>query len=119
MAKAAGAGGTAGKVPWRVMGWGTAALILTLPYVAGAPWTSSDYIFAGMLFGIVGLAFELAVRKSGGAYRAASGTALAAAFLTVWANGAVGMIGSEENPYNLWFGGVLAVGAHRRDRRAV
>ncbi len=109
MAKATQPIGTAGKLPWRMIGWGTAAALLALPYAAGAPWTLSDYIFAAMLFGLAGLAFELAVRKGSGTYRAASAVALAAAFLTVWANGAVGMIGSEDNPYNLWFGGALAV----------
>ncbi len=47
--------------------------------------------------------------KGAGTYRVAAGVALAAAFLTVWVNGAVGMIGSEQNPYNLLFGGVLAL----------
>ena len=44
-----------------------------------------------------------------GSYRVAALVALATAFLTVWANLAVGMIGSEDNPLNLLFGGVLAV----------
>ena len=35
---------------------------------------------------------------------------LAAAFLLVWINGAVGIIGNEGNPANLMYGGVLAVG---------
>ncbi len=44
------------------------------------------------------------------AYRSAVGVALAAAFLIFWLNGAVGIIGTEDNPANLMFGGVLAVG---------
>src|SRR5205085_1358181 len=43
------------------------------------------------------------------AYRAASGIAIVTAFLTVWVNLAVGMLGSERNPANLLFGGVLAI----------
>ena len=35
--------------------------------------------------------------------------AVVAAFLTIWVNGAVGMIGSEDNPYNLLFLGVLVL----------
>lgn len=97
-------------IPWRIVGWGTAALLLLLPLVANAPWTASDFVVAGLLFGSVGLAFELIVRKSGSlAYRSAAALAVVAAFLTVWVNGAVGMIGSEGNPYNLVFGGVLIV----------
>ena len=73
-------------------------------------WTGFDFLFAAVLIGGVGGLFELAVRMSRNtAYRAGVGAALAAAFLIVWANGAVGMIGSEHNPYNLLFIGVIAV----------
>ena len=44
------------------------------------------------------------------AYRAAVGVAVAAAFLLIWINLAVGIIGSEDHPANLMYGGVLAVG---------
>jgi hypothetical protein len=43
------------------------------------------------------------------AYRVAVGIALAAAFLLVWMNLAVGIIGSEDNPVNLMYFGVLAI----------
>ena len=96
--------------PWRILGWGTAALLLLLPLIAHLPWTASDFVFAGVLFGSVGLAFEFIVRKSGSlAYRLGAALAVIAAFLTIWVNGAVGMIGSEDNPYNLLFLGVLAI----------
>ena len=99
-----------GGIPWRVLGWGTAALLLLLPYVADAPWTASDFVFAAVMIGSVGLAFELIVHKSSSVtYRAGAVLAVVGAFLTVWVNGAVGMIGSEGNPYNLLFGGVLVV----------
>lgn len=96
--------------PWRITGWGIAALLLLLPLVTNAPWTLSDYVFAGILIGGVGIAFELTVRMSRNhAYRGAVGFALAAGFLTIWANAAVGMIGSEDNPLNLMFAGVLGI----------
>jgi hypothetical protein len=41
--------------------------------------------------------------------RFAAGFAVAAGFLIIWANGAVGMIGNEDNPYNLLFLGAIAV----------
>jgi hypothetical protein len=44
------------------------------------------------------------------AYRAAVGIALATALILIWMNLAVGLIGSEDNPANLLYGGVLAVG---------
>ena len=54
---------------------------------------------------------ELAARMTGNsAYRAAVGLAVAAAFILVWMNLAVGIIGTEDNPANLMFGGVPAVG---------
>lgn len=106
MAKEAGLTGR-GRFPWRMVGWSIPVLLLLLPYVAGAPWTASDYVFAAVLFGSVGLAFELIVRKSGSlAYRFGAALAVVATFLTVWVNGAVGMIGSEANAYNLLFLGV-------------
>jgi hypothetical protein len=44
------------------------------------------------------------------AYRFAVGVALAAAFILFWMSLAVGLIGSEDNPANLLYVGVLAVG---------
>jgi hypothetical protein len=75
-------------------------------------WTGSDFaIFAAILMGAGG-AFELAVSVTDNrAYRAGAGVALATAFILLWVNGAVGIIGNENNPANLMFFGVLAVGA--------
>lgn len=101
---------------WRVAAWAAAALVLILPLVAmqftdEVNWTVFDFVFAAALLLGVGVLFELAVRKtSDTAYRAAVGIALLAALLLVWVNGAVGIIGSEDNPANLMYGGVLAVG---------
>jgi len=50
------------------------------------------------------------VRRTGdAAYRIAAGLALAAVFLLIWINAAVGVIGSEDEGANLLYGGVLAV----------
>ena len=100
---------------WRALGWGIAAGLILLPLIAmqftsEVNWTVGDFLFAILLIGSVGLAFELVVRASrNAAYRAGAAAALAASFLTVWVNGAVGMIGSEENSYNLLFLGVILV----------
>lgn len=95
---------------WRVLGWGLAVMLLLLPLVANAPWTASDFVIAAILMGGVGLLFELTVRMSPSRfYRAGAGVALAATFLTLWANGAVGMIGDEDKPLNLMFAGVIAL----------
>jgi hypothetical protein len=101
--------------PWRIAAWGTAALLLLLPLVAmqfsdEVVWTGFDFAFAGAMIGGVGLLFEMTVRMArNNAYRSAIGFALAAAFLIVWANGAVGMIGNEDNPYNLLFIAVIGL----------
>jgi len=109
-------GGGRRGIPWRMIGWGAAALVLLLPLVAmrftdEVAWNAFDFAVMGALLGGVGLGFELAVRRTGNlAYRAAVGVALAVAFLLVWISGAVGLIGSEQEHANLLYGGVLAVG---------
>ena len=101
---------------WRMAAWGTAAVLLLLPVGAmqitdDVNWTLADLLFAGALMGGVGVSFELTVMMTASrAYRVAVAVALAAAFLLVWVTGAVGIIGSEDNPANMMFGGVLAVG---------
>lgn len=74
-------------------------------------WSLFDFAFFGaMVLGVVVVAW-LARRKSkSSAYRYAVGVALAATFLLVWVNGAVGIIGAEGNDANLMFFGVLAIG---------
>ena len=109
-----GSGGRSWSL-WRVAGWSIPVVLLMLPAVAmqfasEVDWSVADFIVAAVLFGIVGLAFELIVRTSDSlAYRFGAGLAVISAFLTLWVNGAVGMIGSENNPYNLLFGGVLLI----------
>lgn len=101
--------------PWRIAGWGTAVLLLLLPLVAmqftdEVNWTEEDFIFAGIMIGGTGALFELTVRMSSNlAYRAGVAFALAASFLTLWAIAAVGMIGDEDNPYNLLFVAVIGL----------
>ena len=100
----------------RILGWGAVAVQLLLPLVAmqftdEVNWTAEDFIAAGVMLGGAGLGTEFLVRQSGShAYRAGAVFAVLAAFLTVWANLAVGMIGDEGNPYNLLFGGVIVTG---------
>src|SRR5918992_4367323 len=108
-------GGRRGRF-WRIAPWVIAALILLLPLLAmqftdEVVWDGADFAVIGaMLFGACG-ACELTARMTGNiAYRAAVGVAVAAAFILVWMNLAVGIIGSEDNPANLMYGGVLAVG---------
>jgi hypothetical protein len=100
----------------RMLMWIGAACLLLLPAVAmqfttDVAWTARDFMTWGTMLFVACGTYELAFRMSGNtAYRAAVGIAVLGAFLTVWFNLAVGIIGDEHNPANLMFGGVLAVG---------
>lgn len=101
--------------PWRELVWGAAGALLLLPLVAmqftrEVNWSPADFVvFGGMLLAACG-SYELATRLSGDTlYRAGAGVAVATAFLLVWVNLAVGIIGAENNPANLVYAGVLGV----------
>ncbi|QSX77924.1 hypothetical protein [Agrilutibacter solisilvae] len=106
-----------GRNPWRPLIWGGAAALLLLPAVAmqfthEVVWTGSDFIAMGVMLGTACALYELATWLSGNTvYRMGFAIAVATGFLTVWVNLAVGMFGSEHNPLNLMFGGVLLVAA--------
>lgn len=91
------------------------ALILLVPLVAmqftkEVSWKADDFVLAGILLFSTGLAYQFVAQPGRNrAYRLAVGVALAAGLLLVWMNLAVGLIGSESNPLNLLYGGVLAV----------
>jgi len=89
--------------PWRLLGWGTIAVLLAIPAIFRFPWTLSDFVIMGVLLGSVGLGIEFLVRQSGSMFvRLGAVMAVLSAFLTIWVNLAVGMIGDDE-PYNLLF----------------
>ncbi|UOQ75937.1 hypothetical protein MUN84_15065 [Hymenobacter sp. 5516J-16] len=90
-------------------------LLLLIPLVAmqfthEVNWTFSDFVFAAvMLFG-TGLTYVLIARKWNNlTYKLAVGVGVVAGLMLMWANAAVGLVGSEDNPANLLYLGVLAV----------
>jgi hypothetical protein len=99
---------------WRIAGWSVPVILLLIPAVAmrftsEVDWDAGDFIVMGALFVAIGLGIEFLVRQSSNtAYRVGAVLALVTAFLTIWINLAVGMIG-DDNPYNLLFGGVLLI----------
>ncbi len=104
------------RSPWRLAMWGTALGLLALPWVAmqvtaEVAWSLRDFVLFGAMLGAACGVFELAARMSGSRmYRGAVGVAVGTAFLLVWLNLAVGLIGSEDNPANRMYVGVLLVG---------
>jgi hypothetical protein len=107
-------GGRRGNV-WITTAWVTVtALLLLTPLVAmqftdEVNWTVSDFAFAGAMLVGCGIIYELAARAGNRAYQAAVVVALAASVLIMWTTGAVGIIGSEANPGNLLYVGVVAL----------
>ena len=101
---------------WRIARWSLAALFLLLPLLAmqfttEVAWDFADFMILGALLAGAGGVYELAMRVSDHrAYRAAIAVALVAAFILIWVNLAVGIIGDENNSANLMYVGVLAVG---------
>lgn len=85
--------------------------LIAMQFTNEVLWTLSDFIIAGtFLFG-TGLTYKLITRKTGKVtYRVAIGFALFTGLFLLWVNGAVGIIGSENNPINLLYFGVIAVG---------
>lgn len=88
-----------------------AVLLVGMQFSDEVDWSLFDFVAAGALLFGAGLTFELVARKSGNvAYRIATGLACAAALFLIWINLAVGIIGSEDNPANMLYLGVLMVG---------
>lgn len=95
----------------------TPLIILLIPGIAmlfeidGWNWHAGDFILAWVLMASIGLTYKLLVRKAvSHTWRIAAGIAMTAGFLLIWINGAVGLIGGEDNPANLMYAGVLAIG---------
>ncbi|HYD86481.1 MAG TPA: hypothetical protein VEA80_03335 [Vitreimonas sp.] len=100
---------------WLTMAWTTISVIILLtPLVAmqftdEVNWTVGDFVFAGALLLGSGITYELAARVGNLAYQAGVVVALGTGVLTMWVTGAVGIIGSENNPGNLLYLGTVAL----------
>jgi hypothetical protein len=79
--------------------------------VDGWAWHAGDFVAAWIVIG-GGMAayYYVASKAPNRAYRVAAGMAVATGLILMWINGAVGLIGSEDNPANLSYGVVLAIG---------
>jgi hypothetical protein len=90
--------------------------LVAMQFTAEVNWTYSDFVFAGILLFGTGLSYILVTRifatRFGRSmiYRMAVGFALLTGLFMIWSNLAVGIIGPENNAYNLIYFGVIAVG---------
>lgn len=104
---------------WRLPLWLGAVCLWLLPLVAmqytdEIGWDAVDFaVFGGMLAGAC-VAWELALRATSVTWgRFASLVAIGVGFFHLWANLAVGIVGSERSPFNWIFVGVLMVACVR------
>lgn len=94
---------------------GTGAFLLipliAMQFSAEVVWTLSDFIFAGIFIFGTGMAYKLITLKSEKTiFRVAVGSALFSGFALIWINGAVGIIGSENNEFNILYYLVIMIG---------
>lgn len=94
--------------------WALILMLLVLAHLVmlftnGVGW--GETVAYSIILVIVGGFYELWqwLRNRTGAYRVAFGIGLIGILILGWANGAVGIIGSENNPANLMYGAVFAV----------
>jgi hypothetical protein len=104
-----------GGINWRLVGWGGAVALLMVPFIAmrvggtGFDWTLGDFVVAGVLFAVVGLAIEFLARRSGLlSYRIAAAVGVFAGLFLIWVNLAVGIIGNEEHDANMLYALTIA-----------
>ena len=107
--------GGLGHQGWRMAVWGGAAALLLAPAVATQvsdemKWDSADFILVGLMLAAACGIWEMAMSKTRSwAYAAAAIVAAGTAFLLFLVNGAVGILGNEDNPVNLLYFGVLTL----------
>lgn len=91
--------------------------ILLIPAAAmlfkaeGWAWSAADFVIIWFVLAGAIAAYKFVASKApNGVYRVAAGIAVATGIFLLWVNGAVGLIGSEDNPANRMYVGVLAIG---------
>ena len=91
-------------------------LILAIPFTAmqitgEVDWTLSDFIIMGIILFSCGMGYKLiTLHTSQALYRIAIAYGIFTGFLLLWVNMAVGLVGSEDNMFNILYLSVLAVG---------
>lgn len=100
----------------RIIGWLIFVICsLSIPLIAmqftdEINWSFTDFLIMGVVLTGLALVYEFGVRKSKKTtYRTAFAIGLVGTFLLFWVNGAVGIIGSENQDANLLYGMVFLV----------
>lgn len=98
------------RVVWTIVAALVVLILVAMQFTDEVQW--DEAVAYGVILLALGGAYELWLwlKTRAGVYRAAFGVGLLGAFLLFWVNGAVGIIGSEDNPANLLYGAVFAVG---------
>lgn len=84
--------------------------LVAMQFTSEVDWNPADFIIMGSLFFSIGFSYVLLTRRTANAiYRIAAALGLGTTFLMIWANLAVGLIGSGPNAGNLMYLWVVAV----------
>ncbi len=84
--------------------------LIAMQFTDEVLWGPIDFAVFGIMLISVGFAFEFITAKQNSmVYKAAIGLALLTAFLLIWVNLAVGLIGNTNEIANIMYSGVLAV----------
>ena len=98
-----------GWLTLRIACWLLVAALVVAPaiamrYTTEVDWTASDFVFAIVLLGGTGLAIELLMRlRDNTVYRIAAALSALSTLFLIWSNLAVGIIGSENDPFNMLY----------------
>lgn len=107
--------GRSGGQGWRMMVWGGAAALMLAAAAATRltdemAWDPADFILVAIMLAAACGAWEIAMRRTKNwAYSAGAVVAAGAVFLLFLVNGAIGLVGNENDPVNLLFFGVLTL----------
>ena len=85
--------------------------LIAMQFSQEVAWTPADFLIAGTLLFITGSSYVMITQSTKHlAYKVAIGLTLFSILLLIWSNLAVGIIGAENNPINLWYFGVVSIG---------
>jgi len=84
--------------------------LIAMQFSQEVAWTPADFLIAGTLLFITGSSYVMITQNAKHlAYKVAIGLMLFSILFLIWSNLAVGIIGAEDNPINLWYFGVVLI----------